>query len=99
MLLLCTTDPLLKALQIVRACGFAYKMVGFYWAKLKKPQGGLLFDDSSFFTGLGFWTRANPEMCLLAIRGKPKQKSSSVKKLVIASRREHSRKPDGVYAR
>lgn len=114
-LLLWATDPLLeKALEIVRAWGFVYKTVGFYWTKLNKSAGypcqpslGLepedrwqgVFDDNSFFTGLGFWTRANPEMCLLATRGKPKRKSSAVKKLVIAPRREHSRKPDEVYDR
>jgi N6-adenosine-specific RNA methylase IME4 len=58
-----------------------------------------MFGDNSFFAGLGFWTRANPEMCLLATRGKPKRKSAGVKKLVIAPRREHSRKPDEVYDR
>ena len=26
-----------------------------------------------YFTGLGYWTRANPEMCLLATKGKPKR--------------------------
>jgi hypothetical protein len=26
---------------------------------------------ADFFTGLGSWTRANPEQCLLATRGKP----------------------------
>ena len=114
-LLLWVTDPLLdKALDIIRAWGFAYKTVGFYWAKLNKSSGdpcqpslGLepedrsqgVFNNSSFFTGLGFWTRANPEMCLLATRGKPKRKSAGVKKLVIAPRREHSRKPDEVYDR
>ena len=116
-LLLWTTDPLLeKALEIIRAWGFAYKTVGFYWAKLNKSsgypchqsrgpepedksQGRLVFDENSFFTGLGFWTRANPETCLLATRGKPKRMSSAVKKLVIAPRREHSRKPDEVYDR
>jgi len=99
-LLLWTTDPLLeKALEIARAWGFVYKTVGFYWAKLNKSQGKLVFDENSFFTGLGFWTRANPEMCLLATRGKPKRKSSAVKKLVIVPRREHSRKPDEVYDR
>src|SRR5512132_4046378 len=64
-----------------------------------KSQGKLVFDENSFFTGLGFWTRANPEMCLLATRGKPNRKSSAVKKLVIVPRREHSRKPDEVYDR
>ncbi len=60
-LLLWTTDPLLeKALEIIRAWGFTYKTVGFYWAKLNRPE--ISYNDRSFFTGLGFWTRANPEL-------------------------------------
>jgi len=50
-----------------------------------------------FFTGLGYWTRGNPEMCLLATKGKPKRISKSVPQLVVEQRREHSRKPDIMY--
>jgi N6-adenosine-specific RNA methylase IME4 len=97
-LLLWTTDPLLeKAFEVIRAWGFTYKTVGFYWAKLRKPEP--LYNDSCFFTGLGFWTRANPELCLLATRGKPHRLSANVRKLIVSPRREHSRKPDEVYAR
>jgi N6-adenosine-specific RNA methylase IME4 len=99
-LLLWTTDPLLeKAFDVIRAWGFTYKTVGFYWAKLNKGNGKLVFDERSFFTGLGFWTRANPEPCLLATRGKPKRRSADVRKLVVSPRREHSRKPEEVYDR
>jgi N6-adenosine-specific RNA methylase IME4 len=97
-LLLWTTDPLLeKAFDVIRAWGFTYKTVGFYWAKLRKPE--LLYSDGNFFTGLGFWTRANPEPCLLATRGKPHRCSANVRKLIVSPRREHSRKPDEVYER
>src|SRR5215471_13812779 len=73
-LLLWTTDPLLeKAFEVIRAWGFTYKTVGFYWAKLKKAAASPTYDKSSFFTGLGFWTRANPEPCLLATRGSPRR--------------------------
>jgi N6-adenosine-specific RNA methylase IME4 len=97
-LLLWTTDPLLeKAFEVIRAWGFTYKTVGFYWAKLKRPAP--LYNDENFFTGLGFWTRANPESCLLATRGKPHRLSANVRKLIISPRREHSRKPDEVYPR
>lgn len=97
-LLMWATDPLLdRAFEVIRAWGFTYKTIGFYWAKLNKGASPLMFDRASFFTGLGFWTRANPEPCLLAVRGKPKRKSAAVKKLVIAPRREHSRKPDEMY--
>src|SRR5205823_5959167 len=88
-----------RALEVVRAWGFTYKTVGFYWAKLSPGRGGLLLTERDFFTGMGFWTRANPEPCLLATRGKPKRLSGAVRKLVIAPRREHSRKPDEVYER
>ena len=98
MLLLWTTDPLLeKAFDVIRAWGFTYKTVGFYWAKLRKP--GPSYNDEGFFTGLGFWTRANPELCLLATRGKPHRRSTNVRKLIVSPRREHSRKPDEAYAR
>jgi N6-adenosine-specific RNA methylase IME4 len=99
-LFLWTTDPLLPtALDVIRAWGFTYKTVGFYWAKLNKAASQSVYDDKSFFTGLGFWTRANPELCLLATRGHPRRRSLSVKKLIVSPRREHSRKPDEAYAR
>ncbi len=57
-----------------------------------------LLAERDFFTGLGFWTRANPEPCLLATRGHPKRSAGDVRKLLISPRREHSRKPDETYA-
>jgi N6-adenosine-specific RNA methylase IME4 len=99
-LLLWATDPLLeKAFDVIRAWGFTYKTVGFYWAKLNKSAPQLVFDERSFFTGLGFWTRANPEPCLLATRGHPRRRRADVPKLIVSPRREHSRKPDEVYTR
>jgi MT-A70 len=44
--------------------------------------------------GMGYWTRANGEFCLLATRGKPKRLHADVRQAVIELRREHSRKPD-----
>jgi N6-adenosine-specific RNA methylase IME4 len=92
-LFLWATDPLLpKALQLIEAWGFEYKTVGFHWVKQNKASDG-------FFTGLGYWTRANPEQCLLATRGKPARKAKDVRRLVVDRRREHSRKPDEVRER
>jgi len=89
-LFLWATDPLLpKALELISLWGFEYKTVGFYWAKTNK-------DEKTFFTGMGYWTRANPEQCLLATRGKPKRLNADVQRLIVAPRREHSRKPDEV---
>jgi N6-adenosine-specific RNA methylase IME4 len=85
-------DPMLpQALDVIQAWGFKYKTVAFTWAKINKsgkdPIGG------------GYWTRANPEMCLLATRGKPKRLNADVRQLIMAPRREHSRKPDEIYGR
>jgi N6-adenosine-specific RNA methylase IME4 len=100
MLLLWTTDPLLPtALGVLSSWGFTYKTVGFYWAKLNKSADPTIYRDASFFTGLGFWTRANPEMCLLATRGHPHRRNANVRKLIVSPRREHSRKPDEAYGR
>lgn len=92
-LLLWTTGPFLqKAFEVVQSWGFTYKTMGFTWAKLNKGSLG-------FFKGLGYWTRANAEFCLLCTRGKPKRVSGNVNSLIVSCRREHSRKPDETYDR
>ena len=99
-LLMWATDPLLpQAFDLIRSWGFTYKTVGFYWAKLNRSASAQAMTERSFFTGLGYWTRANVEQCLLATRGKPQRKGRDVPRLVVAPRREHSRKPDEVYHR
>jgi N6-adenosine-specific RNA methylase IME4 len=92
------------ALDVMSAWGFTYKTKGFTWAKLnnqdpEKPQD--VTDPSAFFCGMGFWTRANPEDCLLGTIGSPKRNEGGkgVRRLIVAERREHSRKPDELYGR
>jgi N6-adenosine-specific RNA methylase IME4 len=104
MLLLWAVDPMLpEALAVGAAWGFEFKTVGRYWVK-ERPEtstrGSALSDTNHkrFPMGTGYWTRANPEMCLLFTRGSPQRLSASVRKLLIAPRREHSRKPDEMYA-
>ena len=99
-LFLWTTDPMLRhALEVIEAWGFTYKTVAFYWVKLNRNRGGMFLEPRDFFTGMGFWTRANPELCLLATRGRPKRHGTDVPRLLIAPRREHSRKPEETHAR
>ena len=86
-LLMWVVDPMLdQAFKVIDAWGFKYKTVGFTWAKTNKNTMG-------FFTGLGYWTRGNPEMCLLATKGRPKRKAMDVAQLVVAQRGRHSEKP------
>lgn len=88
MLFLWTTFPMLsEALQLIKAWGFTYKTVAFVWVKQNKKS-------PTWFYGLGFWTRSNAEICLLAKRGKPKRNSASVHQLIIAPVEKHSKKPD-----
>ena len=95
-----------EAIELGRAWGFRYSTVGFYWIKMRRIRSirGLSrilleFWDSLFPMGTGYWTRSNPEQCLLFVRGKPHRKSRSVRKLIVSRRRTHSHKPDEQYRR
>jgi N6-adenosine-specific RNA methylase IME4 len=70
-LFLWATDPLLpQALDLMRRWGFNYKTIAFVWAKLNKNAPATLWIASDFFTGMGYWSRANSELCLLGTKGK-----------------------------
>lgn len=87
------TFPMLReALELIEAWGFKYKTIAFNWIKQNKSGAGL-------FWGLGNWTRSNSEICLLAIRGKPKRISAAVHSVVMAPVQKHSQKPDEVRER
>ena len=75
------------ALECIKKWGFEYKTVAFTWVKTTK---------NTYHFGGGNWTRSNPELCLLAKKGKISRKSASVRNLVIERLREHSRKPDKI---
>ncbi len=89
---------LLDALRLIEAWGFKYKTCGFNWTKAHAGQVEMFQDDVNPYMGLGYWTRANTEPCLLGTRGKPKRLDAGVRQAIIAPKREHSRKPDGVHA-
>jgi N6-adenosine-specific RNA methylase IME4 len=82
-----TYPNLLEGIETIKQWGFEYKTCAFSWIKKNKIS-------DSLFWGLGYWTRANNEICLLATKGKPKRISKKVHQVVIEKIREHSRKPD-----
>lgn len=82
-----TFPQLPAALKVISAWGFKYKTVAFVWLKKNRKA------DSWYF-GLGFWTRGNAEVCLLATRGHPKRKSNKVHQFIISPIEGHSKKPD-----
>jgi len=94
-----TWPTLLEALELVEAWGFKYKTCAFDWMKAHANQVEMFRDDSDVLMGMGYWTRANSEPCLLATRGKPRRLSAAVRQGIIEPRREHSRKPDCVHGR
>jgi len=81
-----------EALRVIEAWGFTYKTVGFTWVKQNKVGPG-------FKLGMGYWTRSNAEICLLATKGSPRRLAKDVDQLVIAPIGAHSSKPSIVQDR
>lgn len=92
-LFLWVTFPLLKeGLETIQRWGFTYKTCAFNWVKKCKKS-------DRYFWGLGYWTRANSEICLLATKGKIKRVSKKVFQIIDSKIMEHSKKPDEVRNR
>lgn len=88
-----TTGPFLEAsFAVAKAWGFKYSTTGFTWAKQNPSGEGWAF-------GTGYWTRANPEYCLLFTKGSPKRLATNVPELVVSPRTRHSEKPQEVADR
>lgn len=87
-LFLWVTAPCLKeGMELIDAWGFTYKTVAFTWVKKNKKADTL-------FWGMGHYTRANAELCLLATKGKPLPRlSRSVHSVIISKIESHSKKP------
>lgn len=90
---------LTHGLETISAWGFKYKTCAFAWMKADGTQVDMFVDDYPVQIGGGYWTRSNSEICLLATRGHPQRLNADVRQGIIAPRREHSRKPDGVHGR
>ena len=80
------------ALKVIEFWGFAYKSIGFVWAKSNgEPEAAPI--------GQGHWTRAQSEICLLATRGAPRRLDKGVRQIIAAPRGAHSVKPEEAYGR
>lgn len=87
-----TFPQLPEALRLIEAWGFTYKSVAFVWLKKNKKA-------DSWFYGLGFWTRGNAEICLLATKGHPKRQAANIHQFIISPIEAHSKKPDEARAK
>ena len=80
-----TFPKLQEALDTIKAWGFEYKTVGFTWVKKNKNGGN--------FFGVGWYTKSNAEICLIATKGKAPKVSNSISSIIESVREEHSKKP------
>jgi N6-adenosine-specific RNA methylase IME4 len=83
----CTFPHLEHGLQVITSWGFKYTTQAFTWIKTYKKCGKPCF-------GVGYYTKSNAEVCLLATKGKPIKVSDSVSSVIISPREQHSKKPD-----
>lgn len=89
-LLLWATFPMLPdALRVMAAWGFKYK-TGASWAKQSSTGRAWTF-------GPGYIFRSAAELVLVGTMGAPRQRSRSIRNLIVAPVRGHSRKPDDIY--
>lgn len=84
-----TFPQLNEAFRVIDVWGFKYKTLAFLWLKQNRKA-------DSWFYGMGFWTRSNAEVCLLAVKGHPKRQSAGIHQFVISRIEQHSKKPDEV---
>lgn len=80
-----------EAINVMDAWGFQYKTAAFVWIKKNRKNG-------KNFWGMGAYTRANAEVCLLGItkgfKAGEKIKSHKVHQVIEAPFEGHSKKPD-----
>jgi len=81
-----TMPKLDECFELIKAWGFTYKTCAFTWVKRNKKSSG-------YFWGMGRWTRANAEICLLATKGNPKRVAANVHSVIDTPIEEHSKKP------
>ena len=78
------------ALKVIKEWGFTYKTAAFVWVKKNKKS-------QSNFWGMGAYTRANAEVCLLGIskdtKAKQVVKNNGVHQIIESPIEKHSKKP------
>lgn len=85
----CTFPRLPEGLKLIQEWGFKYKGLAFNWVKKNKKS-------YSNFWGMGYYTRQNPEILLVGVRGKIKKGIDSTTEHCVYDGiiEEHSKKPD-----
>jgi N6-adenosine-specific RNA methylase IME4 len=87
-----TMPKMNEVFDLMSAWGFHYKTVAFTWIKKNKVS-------DSLFWGMGNYTRANAELCLLATKGKIERVNRGIHSVVYSKIEKHSKKPPEVRNR
>lgn len=82
-----TLPKLNQFMSVVEGWGFEYKTTAFVWVKENRKS-------TTDFMGLGRWTRANPEIMILATNGKISRLRSDIRQLQRFKIQKHSQKPN-----
>ena len=101
-LFMCVPGPQLVIgahIPLMRAWGFKPTAMGFVWVKLNPRADPAQFTLADLSMGPGHTTRKNAEYVVIGKRGKSLRRDCGVHEIIIAPRREHSRKPDELYRR
>lgn len=88
-------------IPIMKEWGFSPSTDGFVWIKCKNGTLGqnVVLDENVFSKGMGHTTRKNAEYVIFGRRGSPRRLTKAMHQLIVAPKREHSRKPDIFYAK
>lgn len=86
-----TFPRIVEAIKVMEAWGFTYKTAAFVWVKKNQKSG-------TNFWGMGAYTRANAEACLIGVSKQTKAKSMikrhDIHQIIESPIEEHSKKPD-----
>lgn len=107
-LFLWATPPTIDdAREVMTAWGFKYRTFGFTWVKHyagAPPKGtkqpmilDVNGDPHKVALGMGSYSRANAEPCLLGIRGRMPVDDRGVSSIILSPRLGHSQKPHEQY--
>ena len=85
-----TFPNIAEAIKVLEAWGFVYKTAAFVWVKTYAKSGRP-------FWGMGAYTRANAEVCLLGVspgfKARERIRSHRVHQVITAPFEGHSKKP------
>lgn len=108
-LFLWATPPTIHdAMELMTAWGFKYRTFGFTW--VKHYVGATHFSTEPLIIGedneahkvalgMGSYSRANAEPCLLGVRGRMPVADRGVSSIILSPRLKHSQKPYEAHSR